>query len=447
MLIADLELPRVAILGAGREGRSVWREIRRRFPRKPLVIYTETPITAAFAGDFQSENDRVVEGPLDGAELARHEILIRSPGISPYRKSLALAKQVGAEFTTATSLWFAEHPNARTICITGTKGKSTTSALTAHLLKASGCTVQLAGNIGRPLLDCRAADVDWWVIELSSYQLADLEAQPTIAVILNLSDAHLEWHGDGRTYRADKLRIADLCPEALLVANHGDAELCKALGERAGITWFGRPGGFHVHDRAVWGAGGQTVLESPAALPGEHNLSNLCAALTVLELAGAGSPNPQVALESFEGLPHRLQNLGARDGIAYVNDSMATTPVATLAALQALEGGAVTLIIGGTESDVDWNVALQKMHAHPPHAIIALPNSGPALVKAARAAGISPAAGLHEAADLADAVKTAREVTPAGGTVLLSPGAPSFPQFRDYADRGYQFSRLAGVTK
>ena len=444
MLFADLEQPDVALLGAGREGRSVWRQIRRRFSRKPLTIYTETPLGSEFTGDFQTDADQIREGPFDGAALGRHDFLVRSPGVSPYRSALLQASEAGARFTTATSLWFGENPAARTICITGTKGKSTTSALCAHLMREAGCRVQLAGNIGRPLLDCGGEDAGWWVIELSSYQLADLEARPTIAAILNLSDAHLEWHGGRQAYHSDKLRIAELSRDRPLVANYSDATLRELLRTRAGVKWFGRVGGFHVHDGALWGPDGRLDIEPSEVLPGEHNLLNIGAALTILELAGIDRPDLQAALGSFEGLPHRLQYLGSRGEVTFINDSMATTPVATLAALQALEGRVVTLIIGGTESTIKWSAALEKMRAYLPHAIIALPDSGPALVKVINASGLAPPAGTREAENLAEAVQIAREITPAGGTVLLSPGAPSFPQFRDFADRGGRFAELAG---
>ena len=144
------------------------------------------------------------------AGLENFDILVRSPGISPYRKSMQRARAAGANLTSPSNLWFAAHPDQNTICVTGTKGKSTTSALLAHMLESCGFRVRLAGNIGLPLLACDDRDVDWWVIELSSYQLADLEADPDVSVILNLSSEHLDWHGNEQTYRQDKLRLAAL---------------------------------------------------------------------------------------------------------------------------------------------------------------------------------------------------------------------------------------------
>jgi UDP-N-acetylmuramoylalanine--D-glutamate ligase len=442
--IFELNNRNVAVLGAGREGRAVWRAVRRQLPDLPLTFYCEDPPRGEFAGDFNTALDHVVVGPLDGQALARHEILVRSPGISIYREELLQARRSGVTFTTPTGLWFAEHPQARTLCITGTKGKSTTAALAAHLLNSAGIAASLGGNIGEPLLDCRERVPDWWVIELSSYQLADLEARPSISVILNLSDAHLAWHGGPDAYRRDKLRIATLAGARPLVANHADAELRERLRGRAGVTWFNREDGFGVRGEVLCREGAEMARLPLPGLPGAHNLSNLAAALTALELAGVGAPVIPDALENFAALPHRLQILGARDGVLYVNDSLSTTPVATVAALEAFADRPVTLLLGGEASAVDWSASIARMKSCPPHAIIALPDSGPSLAESVRAAGLAPAAGIHRADRLERAVELARGLTPEGGVVLMSPGAPSFPHFRSYAERGEQFAGLAG---
>ena len=159
--------------------------------------------------------DRVICGPLSRVALEGYDLLIRSPGISPYRQSLQHAKSAGVEITTPSNLWFAAHPQEKTICVTGTKGKSTTSTLIAHALQSCGHRVRLAGNIGLPLLSCEDRNVDWWVIELSSYQLTDLMAAPTVAVILNLTAEHLDWHGGEQAYRRDKLRLAELAAKRI----------------------------------------------------------------------------------------------------------------------------------------------------------------------------------------------------------------------------------------
>ena len=176
MRFSDLDKARVAILGMGREGQAVRRQLRKRFPHKPLFIFAESPIDEGLAKAIDATNDEYHCGPLDVDSLKKFDVLVRSAGISPYRPELQKLKSMGVTFTTATNLWFAEYPDQRTICISGTMGKSTTAALTAHLLNWSGVKTCLAGNIGRPMLDHENTDADWWVIELSSYQISDLEA-------------------------------------------------------------------------------------------------------------------------------------------------------------------------------------------------------------------------------------------------------------------------------
>ena len=440
MLISELEQTDVAILGAGREGNSALRWLRRQFPGKSLTVYDE-----AAQSDETDTEVRWVNGALDAEQLCRHELLIRSPGISPYRPALQSALAAGTRCTTASSLWFAAHPEANTVCLTGTKGKSTTAALTAHLMESAGFSVQLAGNIGRPLLDCPDEVVDWWVIELSSYQLADLEASPGIAVILNVSDEHLDWHVDASTYRRDKLRLAALNPDAPLVLNHEDALLRHEFADRKHVTWFGRSGGWHVQGGQLFNGAGRAQPVPRDALPGAHNLENLAASLSILQAADLRAPDLPHALDGFRGLPHRLQRLGVAAGVEYVNDSLSTTPVATLAALEAFRDRSVILLLGGLDRGLDWSESLARMQALCPEAVICLPDSGPQIAEAMQRAGLRPERGVHVVEGLQEGMRQASELARPGDLVLLSPGAPSFPRFRDYAERGRRFAELSGL--
>ena len=396
-----------------------------------LTLVDEAPPDPAFTAQLAGK-DRLLTGPLSHAGLEDYDVLIRSPGISPYRSSLRRAREAGAIVTTPSNLWFAAHPGQNTVCITGTKGKSTTSALLAHMLRACGYRVCLAGNIGQPLLDCDDRDVDWWVIELSSFQLADLEASPTVSVLLNFSAEHLDWHGDEEVYRSDKLRLVDLAGDRILIANQSDTVLHEALSSREGITWFNSTEGLRVEGQRIFDGDSELGIRMPKGLPGRHNLSNTAAALTVIRQMNADFSAACNAVSSFRSLPHRLQPVGERNKVRYINDSISSTPVATAAALEALSGETVTLIVGGLDRGVDWAPYMNTIGASPPEAVIAVPDSGPKIVEVFRRSGIRPAKGLHEVSGLADAVSLAQEITPAGGVLLLSPGAPSFPRFRDY---------------
>lgn len=461
MRISDLENQRVAILGTGREGQAVWRQIRRRFPDKQLSMYSESDIDEGFARELNAAVDKALSGPLDVANLKQFDVLIRSAGISPYREELQKLHSLGLQFTTATNLWFAENPDAKTICISGTMGKSTTAALTAHLLDHAGVKTCLAGNIGKPMLDCESNGADWWVIELSSYQISDLEAHPDIAVLLNLSEEHLDWHKGVENYRTDKLKLAGLVEDGCLIANFSDEVLSSRLKNYPGISWFNQPGKWQAGKNGVVCQSGdheqqtagqkdvagirQVFVAAPASLPGEHNMHNLAAALTVVETLGLEISRIDDALGSFAGLPHRLQLIGERAGIRYFNDSISTTPVSVTAALQTVGFKEVVLLLGGMDRGLDWDVFTKGLLHQTPHAIITMPASGPKLFELFKTADIQPEAGLHTVSGLEEAVVLAQELVPEKGCILLSPGAPSFPHFSDFAERGYQFRKFAGL--
>jgi UDP-N-acetylmuramoylalanine--D-glutamate ligase len=458
MQLAELAGKRIAILGAGREGQATHAWLRARMPRAELTILAEAPAEAAFvqglqlhdthsgdthSGDTRSRDTLIIE-PFTASRLLAFDVLVRSPGISPYREALQTAFAAGVRCTTPSSLWFAAHPHARTICVTGTKGKSTTSALLAHLLRFNGHTVTLAGNIGLPLMACADQGIDWWVIELSSYQIADLEAAPTLAVILNLSPEHLDWHGSEEAYFRDKLRLARLAAGGCLIANAADAELAARLADAAGITWFETAAGVHTVGKRLFYQGQALPVSMPKGMPGRHNLLNAAAALTAVLAAGSDVHHAALGISSFISLPHRLQLLGERDGIGFVNDSIATTPVAVVAALDALQDQSVILLVGGFDRGLDWAPYLAAFHRTAPKAVISLPENGPRIIETMRRGQLAPASGFHDAPDLKAAIALARQLASSGDTVLLSPGAPSFPQFSDFRDRGQTFARLCG---
>ncbi len=440
---ADLVGRKIGILGLGREGQAAREYMRSVFPEVELALICESPPQRAFAAQL-GKKDRLITGPLSRACLERFDLLVRSPGISPYRPSIQAAMKAGVEITTPSNLWFAAHPGEKTICISGTKGKSTTSALIAHALSSCAYRVSLAGNIGRPLLSCNDQDVDWWVIELSSFQLADLVAKPAVAVMLNLSEDHLDWHGNERVYRRDKLRLVELAGDSPVIVNAADPVLVDALSACTDITWFNSATGIHVEGSSILDGEEVLPLRVPQELPGLHNLANIAAALAVLKVIGADVHRAARGIGSFQSLPHRLQLVGERDGVRFVNDSIASSPVATAAALQAMSGRPVTLIIGGLDRGLDWTPYMRAFESAMPQAVIAIPDNGPRIISTLQNAGLHAEHGFHQAAGLAEAVELAEKITVSGGVVLLSPGAPSFGQFADYQDRGRQFARFCG---
>ncbi len=429
---------RIAILGSGREGLAAFDFLEAAGVAKRLDIITEGLSGRGRESELEARGILKV-CPFREAGLEQYDVLVRSPGVSPYRPCLLAAAKAGTAIVNPSTLWFRAHPNANTIVITGTKGKSTTAALLAHLLEHLGQRVRLAGNIGTPLLACDDQDVDWWVIELSSFQLADLEARPSIGVLLNLSADHLDWHGSRERYRADKLRLAELVRPGGLVANEADPVLREALADRPEVKWFSTaPVEGPFADAAE--------VAMPPSLPGKHNRANLAACLAVIEKLGLDAVGALVALGSFRGLPHRLQELGTAGDVRYIDDSISTAPVATAAALEALAGRRVVLLVGGLDRGIDWVPFAEAMRAHPPAGLIALPDNGEQIIEALERAGIEPESGFYVAENLEAAVGHARDIATPGSVILLSPGAPSFPHFRDYEDRGRQFAELCGFS-
>jgi UDP-N-acetylmuramoylalanine--D-glutamate ligase len=437
--LADLANVRVAIWGYGREGRATLAALQRRFPDKPLTLFCseeEAQSAPAIAGV------NIETAPPDLVLLQRFDVVIKSPGISPYKSPMPEAAAAGVRFTSGTALWFTEHPHARTICVTGTKGKSTVTALIAHLLRKCGNCVALAGNIGMPLLDLLDAprQPDWWVIELSSFQTHDFDGAPSVAVINNLYEEHLDWHGTRERYLTDKLAIG-ASARALVV--NAQPELLARLVSSPVLSAFGDAAGWHAREDGIWRGGERILAMVEIPLLGRHNAQNVCAALAALETAGEDARVLARHVATFKALPHRLQSLGVRDGLEFVNDSISTTPYATIEALRAFGGRSISVIVGGFDRGVDWTPFAEYVAQNAPRAIVATGANGARIVETLCAID-SPGFMLVSAPTLGDALTTARTLLPAGGVVLLSPGAPSFDQFKNYAERGREFARLAG---
>ena len=436
MRIADLADRRVAIWGYGREGRAALAALGSRLPDSRFTV---------FCSDAEARELRdgaiALSLPPDAAALSAFDVVVKSPGISAYRPEIIEAQHNGTLFTSGTALWFAEHADARVIAVTGTKGKSTVTALIAHFLRALGRRTALAGNIGLPLLELLdlPARPDWWVVELSSFQT---RAAPRveIGVVNNLYEEHLDWHGTRERYAADKLALADAAKT--LVVNALQPEIVTRTAAHPHRVSFGDTAGWHVRDGAIFRAAQRVIGIAELPLPGEHNALNVCAALTALEAAGEDARAALSSIGTFRALPHRLQTLGARDGITWIDDSIATTPQATLEALASLRDRAVTVLVGGHDRGLDWRPFADDVQRDPPHAIITMGANGARIARVLREA--SGRYRLEATLTLHEAVAAARSITPSNGIVLLSPGAPSFDQFRDYAERGRAFAALAG---
>ncbi|URL59189.1 UDP-N-acetylmuramoyl-L-alanine--D-glutamate ligase [Luteibacter flocculans] len=433
---AELDGRRVAVWGFGREGRAALDALARHLPGQPVALYCAAGEAEAATAAYPSIS---VHGVAPDADtLASYDVVIKSPGISAYKPELMAAAERGTRSTSGTALWFAAHAGARTIAVTGTKGKSTTSALIAHLARSLGVRTALAGNIGLPLLELDGTVADLWVIELSSFQTGEASGVD-LGVVTSLYEEHLDWHGSRERYVDDKLKLLSASSKVLVNAMQ-PALLARAV-DHPGLHTFGDIAGWHVAGGWIV-RGAQRVIEaSRVSAPGLHNAINACAALAALEIMGYDAIAAAPAVATFAPLPHRLQPLGERDGLAWINDSISTTPLASLAALESVGTKRTALIVGGHDRGLDWSPFVDAMRVHAPDAIICQGANGPRIADALENAGIE---GVYRAIDMPAAVAAARVALNGNGCVLLSPGAPSFDQFHDYADRGRRFAELAG---
>lgn len=422
MRFSELEGEKVAIWGFGLEGKAVAAELDRRD-----IAYVVVP------------NDTV---PAAMEELGAATVVVKSPGI-PRTSSLYRHLDDGTRAITSLSdLWLSDNAH-RTIGVTGTKGKSTTSALIHHLLVHLGQESVLLGNIGVSLMEDPGTGTA--VVELSSYQAQSLTVSPRIAVVTSLFPEHLPWHGSVEAYYADKLHLLDFTPERVvwpgddellseLIAQHvSGSQLCPVTGD-----------GPHVElDAIVWPGIG-SIDGSELALAGAHNLRNAAVALQTVFATGL-LDDPVTALtaldglRTFEPLPHRFEPVASSDDREWIDDGLATTPESVVAALRALPTRQVAALVGGADRGLDYTVLLDFLAGRPD---VMLLLTGPVGERVGAEAAIR---GLPHKwfESMRDAMAWARTDHNRSDVVLLSPGAPSFDEFVDYKDRSAAFRAAA----
>lgn len=455
MRIQDLRDKKVAIWGLGSEGWATLKTLRKKFPANVITVLNDTKLSSEMEMILcQDPFLKLVSGENISEALKDIEVVIKSPGVSGYKKEILEAKENGVFFTSATKLWFEAHPNDKTVCITGSKGKSTTSSLITHLLRNAGKTVTLGGNIGTPMLDMIEVEPkpDFWVMELSSYQISDFGASPTIALLLNLFPEHLDWHQGVENYYKDKTNLLkhqnDNC---FAVINKNDENTSKYLKveELKNPTYFNDENGFYVKDNNIYYQNEMIFSGDKMSIPGAHNLSNACAALTVLKLLGVDYKKCINALSTFKGLPHRLYPWGKINDILYVDDSISTTPQSAIAAMETHKDKKITILLGGFDRGLNFEGLADYIVDKNIHAAITMPDNGVRIAEEIKKKlDLNPncTTKLIESDGLEDAIKKAKEVTESNGLVLLSPGSPSYGKFKNFSERGDAFARFAGFN-
>ncbi|MDG4796793.1 UDP-N-acetylmuramoyl-L-alanine--D-glutamate ligase [Micromonospora sp. WMMD1082] len=446
MRLSDLRGRRIAVWGAGREGRAAVTAIAAHGPADLVAVDDSANFLSLPWDGPLAEAAPLVTGEAGFARLTGADVVIRSPGVPQTHPWLVELRRRGVTVTQGTSLWMADH-GERTIGVTGSKGKSTTSSLISHLLTAVGRPNVFGGNIGVPTLDLPEAEL--YVLELSSYQCSDLADSPRVAVVTALFPEHLDAHGGEREYYRDKLNLLAYGPRTVVV-NGADPRLAFELGDRAAVR-AGTADSVNVAagpDGTAWFHLVDQPLFPRAVLPlvGRHNEGNLCVALAVLGAIGVDLLDRKdalaVAVAEFQGLAHRLTEIADPSGLTFVDDTLATSPYAAIHAIDAYDGRPLTVIVGGNDRGVDYT-PLREHLAERELTVIGIPDSGPRIVEALD--GL-PKVRTELVEDLAGAVQLARQVTPAGGVVLLSPAAPSYGRFRNFEHRSEVFAEAVRAT-
>lgn len=417
MCLTTLNHKKIGIFGMGREGKAL----------------------KDFLSQHLIESTLIEIGEGNVSDLGECDVIFKSPGVSLYRSEIQRLIKKGTPVSSGTNLFMRlKNPMQKMIAITGTKGKSTTSSLLYHTLKYFGIHVGFGGNIGLPLIQLLKEDYDWIVAELSSYQCADFVGTPNIAVLVNLYPEHLQWHGTHEQYYADKINMVRQAKECFINAeNKKSLEYAKDLSAR----FFNDKNTIHVENGFFMNANDLLFSTSSLNLIGEHNLSNACAVLSVIQQMGLDLKKCEDAFRSFQSLPHRLDKIAEINGVLFVDDSISTTPETALAGLKSFSQTApMTLIVGGQNRGQDYTVLIDYLVLNR-HRIklITLPDTGKIVYEMARASGIE----TYYFDTMEQAVKKAKIITPMGGIILLSPAAPSYNMYQNFEERGNDFKKWA----
>lgn len=427
MKLTELSQSDVAVWGYGVEAKATLAYLNRHSPDLKVTVLCPS----SEADGRQTFNHQTV----DAALLSQFDVVIKSPGISPYQVAVV---QTTARVISPSALWFdneRERVGAQVIAVTGTKGKSTTAALMQHVLTQMGHQAVLVGNFGVPLIEV-VDRCDYIVLETSSYQAQDGAIRADWAVLLNLYEEHLDWHGDVARYHLDKWRLLEQAQNTVINARDDNSH---AILQRQPLQVppkeFNQNQGFYQLNNTLMYQDKALLSVHGWRLKGAHNLSNaaaVCATLTAMGLPIRAVVN---ALKSFQPLPHRLQSLGLFNGVEAINDSISSTPLSTLAALATVDVSKTWLLLGGYDRGLDWSGFAKKMSTQPAKGILCSGQNGERI--RAHLADFGVKSTVYET--LKQAVEAACQMAEQGDVVLLSPGAPSFDAFANYQQRGVQF--------
>lgn len=431
---------RQLVYGFGSTGLSVARFMRRMEARAVYVDSRKQPPGVDALREIDPDAE-VVFGDVPDNVLDKVSRIVCSPGISERDALLTAARAAGIEVVSDIEL-FVAHATAPFVAVTGSNGKSTVTTLLALMCNAAGKPALAGANLGEPALDLLAKDVpEIYILELSSFQLQRTRHLPArIAVLLNISPDHLDWHASEDEYREAKYRILREA-DAVVINRMDDESRARVRSEQTCRSFaLNTPRrtnyGIVEHDGDAWLARGDEPLmaASQMALVGVHNQENALAALAAGDLLGLDTQAMLDVLRTFSGLPHRMQLIRELDGVRYINDSKATNVAAAIASVTSLPGR-VVLIAGGQGKGGDFAALGDAVHERLRAAVL-IGEDAAAIDRA-----LAGRAAVVHAPSLDDAVTRARALAEPGDAVLLAPACASFDQFPNYMERGNTFTR------
>ena len=443
----DFKNKKVAILGFGIEGRDIARYLEDA-GAKVTIFDEKTKNKLDLTGFKKDKLDLKCGNDYMSAGLTDYDHIFRSPGVYRYKKEIVDAEKKGAKISSALKLFLDKCP-AKVIGVTGTKGKGTTSTLIYQILTKSSKDVFLAGNIGKPYLELlqRLTKDSWVVMELSSFQLIDVEKSPHISVILNITKDHLDWHKDLQEYVDAKKNIVTHQKKEDFAVVNADYKGSKDIGKlaKSKVYYFSRK----KKTKGSYIQGGEIRLNikedinigktSNIRLRGKHNWENVTAAICASHLAGGDADSIKEVVFSFMGLEHRLEEVRKINGITFYNDSFSTNAETTIAAVKSFSEP-ITLVLGGSEKRLSYaNLARQLKLQENINLVIIIGEISNTIADALKKVSYRGKVLKMGDTDIDNIVKVAFDSTPEGGVVLLSPATASFDMFDNYKDRGEKF--------
>lgn len=409
----------ILIVGYGREGESVHRYIVKNYPKVRVSIADKKSVVPLFPVL------KMYSGKQWLSSLEDFQTVVRSPGVPDTLSELVSYKAKGGFITSSANIFFSR-TKQMVIGVTGTKGKSTTASLIAHLLLEKLKDVRVVGNIGKPVLDYIEDETKEtiYVFEMSSHQLSDIRYSPKIAIILPVVSEHLDYYGSFEKYYEAKARIILFQTKKDSVIYNKNCETAKGIAQRSKA----RKVAYNTQKSEVF---------ANAILLG--NKENIKAAFACCGLFSLSEEEMEKGLFTFVSLPHRLEFVGKYKDIRFYNDSLATIPEATIHAIQSLGDKTETLIAGG----FDRGVSYEKLVVFLVHSfiktIILMGQTGKKLAIMLRS-NKENHMNIIEASSMEAAIRAAYKNTKEGKICVLSPAATSFDQYTDYKDRGEQFA-------